>query len=91
MLGDIQRPSVLYLKAALFVLTGMAAAVLLFLEAPSWRGAALQAIVIWSFCRAYYFAFYVVQHYADPDFRFAGLFDFACYVLRRSRKPRSGD
>jgi hypothetical protein len=45
------------------------------------------AIAIWSFCRAYYFAFYVIQHYTDPQFRFAGLLSFAQYLLTR-RDPR---
>jgi hypothetical protein len=43
----------------------------------------LLAIAIWAFCRAYYFAFYVVEHYADPNFRFAGLVDFVRYLIRR--------
>ena len=29
------------------------------------------------------FAFYVVQHWIDPGYRFAGLIDFARYLLRR--------
>ena len=43
----------------------------------------LFCLAIWSFCRAYYFAFYVIEHYVDPAFRFAGLLDFAKYLLRR--------
>ena len=33
-----------------------------------------------------YVAFYVVQHYIDPTYRFAGLGSFARYVLRRRRR-----
>jgi hypothetical protein len=43
----------------------------------------LLALTIWCFARAYYFAFYVIQHYVDPGYRFAGLADFARYVLRK--------
>ena len=41
----------------------------------------LLAVAIWAFCRAYYFAFYVIDHYIDPSQRYAGLVDF----LRRRR------
>lgn len=60
---DIRNPRLLYIKAALFVVAGIAASGLLLAEHPGLRTAALLAIAIWSFCRAYYFAFYVIQHY----------------------------
>jgi hypothetical protein len=41
----------------------------------------LHFLAIWGVCRAYYFAFYVIPHYADPQFRFAELNDFARYRL----------
>ena len=83
----LARPSLLYLKAGLFVAAGSLAAALVVADAPDrLRTAALVAICVWSFSRAYYFAFYVVQHYADPSFRFAGLADFAKYLVRRRRK-----
>jgi len=41
------------------------------------------ALAVWAFCRAYYFAFYVIEHYADPGYRFAGLMSFIGYALRR--------
>lgn len=78
----------MYLKAILFVAIGMTAAILLWIDSPSLRTAILLALVIWSFSRAYYFAFYVIEKYVDPSFRFAGLFDFAMYVLRAGRHRR---
>jgi hypothetical protein len=82
-MGDIRDPRLLYLKAALLLLLGVLAAGMLLAEHSDWRTALLLAIAIWAFCRAYYFAFYVVQHYADPNFRFAGLVDFVRYLIRR--------
>ena len=46
--------------------------------------AVLLAIAIWSFCRRYYFAFYVIEHYVDPGYKFAGLGSFAMYLLQWS-------
>jgi hypothetical protein len=56
------------------------------MEAPTLRTAALLAIAVWSFCRFYYFAFYVIEHYVDPSFRFSGLGDFLRYWWTRRRK-----
>jgi hypothetical protein len=83
---DIRSPRVLYLKAGLFVACGILASGIILLEHPSLKVAALLAVAVWCFARAYYFAFYVVQHYADPGYRFAGLWSFAAYALRRRRR-----
>ena len=83
---DITNPRLLYAKGVLFLLTGTLAAALILIEHPTLRVALLLALSIWCFARAYYFAFYVVQHYADPGYRFAGLIDFARYLVRR--RPR---
>jgi uncharacterized RDD family membrane protein YckC len=80
---DLTDPRAMYLKAALFVLIGLAASAILVIEHPSIRVGLLLLVTIWAFCRAYYFAFYVIQHYVDPGYRFAGLIDFARYALRR--------
>jgi hypothetical protein len=83
---DITNPKLLYLKGLLFVLLAIVACVLILLEHPSLRTAALLAIAIWASARAYYFAFYVVEHYADPGYRFAGLGSFVRYLLRKGRE-----
>ncbi|QVL33708.1 hypothetical protein KIH39_07315 [Telmatocola sphagniphila] len=85
MFGDIQSKRLLYAKGLLFVMTGtMAFAILLVLH-PSWEVALLQLIAIWSFARAYYFAFYVIEHYVDPGYKFAGLGSFVRYVLAKKK------
>ena len=43
---------------------------------PDWKTAALLALAIWSFCRFYYFAFYVIEKYVDPGYKFSGLISF---------------
>jgi hypothetical protein len=81
----ITSPRLLYLKAALMVLAGVLATSLLVMRDPSLMTVVLIAIAIWAFCRAYYFAFYVVERYADPAYRFSGLVSFARYLLSRQR------
>ncbi|HEY0982127.1 MULTISPECIES: hypothetical protein [unclassified Schlesneria] len=84
-MGDIKDPRLLYFKGLLFLLTGLFAVTLILWEHRDLRLALLLAIAIWSFCRAYYFAFYVIEHYVDPSFRFAGLGSFVSYLWRRRR------
>lgn len=86
---DITNPRLLYAKGALFVLGGLIASGLILLEHPTVRVALLLGIAIWCFCRAYYFAFYVVEHYVDPSYKFSGLWAFVRYVLehRRNKGP----
>ena len=59
---------------------------------PTLKVAALLAVSIWGFARAYNFASYVVhvQHYVDPGYRFAGLGSFADYIVRRRRRRGAG-
>lgn len=80
---DIKSPTLLYAKGFLFLLAGLFASVLLICEQPTIKVALLLAIAVWGFARNYYFAFYVIEHYIDPSYKFAGLWSFARYVLAR--------
>lgn len=60
-------------KRILFLLLGLLSATLLFLEHPAWKTGFLMIIAVWCFCRLYYFAFYVIEHYVDASYRFSGL------------------
>jgi hypothetical protein len=80
---DLKNRTAIYLKAILFLVIGVTSATLLLAESFNLQNMILIGLVIWSFCRAYYFAFYVIEHYVDPKFRFAGLFAFAKYLISR--------
>ena len=83
MLGDIQSKTLLHVKGWLFRFLGALSAALILLETWDWRVAFLLAVTVWSFCRFYYYAFYVIEKYADPSFKFAGITSFLRYLLRR--------
>ena len=72
-------------KGLLFLVLGLLCAVLLAVEYRSLRSAALFVVAIWCFCRFYYFAFYVIERYVDPSYRFSGLVSFARYVFQKRR------
>jgi hypothetical protein len=86
-LGDIQSRKLILSKGGLFLVLGLFSAALLLLDAWSWRVAGLLAVCVWSFCRFYYFAFYVIQNYVDPGYKFAGLGSFVRYMLGRKADP----
>jgi len=73
-------------KGLLFLLMGLTAALLVFLDNLKWQTGVLLAVAIWSFCRFYYFAFYVIEKYVDPSYKFSGLISFARYCLQRGPK-----
>jgi len=83
---DLTNPAWIKLKGVLFLVLGTLASLLIFLEQPTLKIAALMILAIWCFCRFYYFAFYVIEHYVDPGFRFSGLLDFLKYLLKRTRQ-----
>jgi hypothetical protein len=82
-MGDIRSPRLLYLKGALLFGAGLTAAISLLIEHPGLKFALLLALAIWAFARSYYFAFYVIEHYIDGDYKYSGLFSFLCYAFRR--------
>jgi hypothetical protein len=73
------------LKAVLFLIAGVFACALLLMERPTLKVALLLVVAIWCFCRVYYFAFYVIEHYVDPSYKFSGLISLVRYLAARKR------
>ena len=89
-MADLKNPKVIWVKGLLFLAIGLFASVLFILYAQSVTVVVLYFLGAWAFCRFYYFAFYVIQHYVDPDYRFAGLLSFLKYAITK-RHPGSGE
>ena len=87
-MGDLKNPKIIWLKGVLFLLLGLMAAGLIVFQTWDLQIAVLLLIAIWAFCRSYYFAFYVIEHYVDPDYHFAGLIDFLKYAFKRPNRPK---
>ncbi len=83
---NLSNPTWIKLKAMLFLFLGLLSSVLLFLDQPSLKVGLLLTLTIWCFCRFYYFAFYVIEHYVDPSYRFSGLLSFVRYFLSKRRQ-----
>mgnify|MGYP006971869759 CR=1 FL=1 len=81
--ADLTNPKWIYLKGCLFLLILITSVTLILVEGFSWRRALLIGLVAWSAARLYYFMFYVIEKYVDPDFKFAGIGAFVVYLIRR--------
>ncbi len=82
---DLTSATAIKLKGVLFVVMGLLSGALLWIDLPTWRTAVLLGVCVWAFCRAYYFAFYVIEKYVDPQFKFAGLWSAVRYLMKRQR------
>jgi len=80
-LKNLTNPKWIITKGFLFLFLGLLSGGLLFFEHPTLKALVLLAILVWSFCRFYYFGFYVLERYVDPNYRFSGLVSMVRYVL----------
>lgn len=88
--GDLQSKGLIIFKGALFLLLGCGAAAWVAVESGAWwRRLLLLMICVWAFCRAYYFAFYVIERYVDRSYRFSGLFSALRFLLRPTGQHRT--
>lgn len=87
---DLKSRAAIIAKAFLFLVLGALSSTILLLQFFSWPHLALLLIAIWSFSRAYYFAFYVIEKYIDGSFRYAGLLDCCLYLLK-GKQPGDSD
>jgi hypothetical protein len=83
---DLKSAAAIWIKGGLFLLIAIASSVLLALELRTPKGCLLLALCVWAFCRAYHFAFYVVEHYVDPGYKFSGLISFCQYIPRKGSR-----
>ena len=84
---DLTSPTWILIKGGLFLILGLMAGALLLIQHPTLYAGFLLITAIWAFCRFYYFAFYVIEHYVDSNYRYAGLLSFARYLIQREQ-PR---
>ena len=84
-MADLRNKNVIIIKGFLFLVLGVFSALLILLDSPKFSTLFLMAVAIWAFCRSYYFAFYVIEKYADDEYKFSGLYSFVEYWLSEQR------
>jgi hypothetical protein len=83
---DLTSPTWILIKGGLFLVLGLIAGALLLIQRPTLYVGFLLITAVWAFCRFYYFAFYVIEHYVDSNYRYAGLLSFARYLIQREQQ-----
>ena len=83
LLGDLKNPAWIHLKGWLFLVLVVIASIGLLIQNPSFSNVVLLAIALWAACRWYYYMFYVIEKYVDPDFKFARLTSVLRYLVAK--------
>ncbi len=87
-MADLKSKQLIYLKSFLFLVILLTCFALIIYETRSWKITLLLVLTIWSSARIYYFMFYVIEKYVDPQYKFAGIYSFLKYLLTRSGKQQ---
>ena|SRR5579872_808697 len=85
-MGDLTDPRLIYLKGFLFLIAGILASAGIILLNPTMQTVFFLGVSIWSFCRLYYFMFYVIEKYVDSNYRFAGIHSFLFYLVKTRKE-----
>jgi hypothetical protein len=86
--SDLTSRRWIVLKGGLFLAIAVVAALLIGIEAPSWRVVTLLILLAWASARFYYFLFYVLERYVDPRLKYAGILAMLRTLLLRGRSSR---
>lgn len=82
-LGDIKSNRLIVIKGLLFLLLGLLSLAAVAILSRDWRIVFCAIVAAWAFSRFYYFAFYVIEKYVDPSYKFAGLGSFLLWLFKR--------
>lgn len=83
---DLKSRAALLSKGWLFLLLGIFSSALLLADHFSLQRLALLGIASWSFCRFYYFLFYVLENYAGKTQPYTGVWDAMAWAIRRKKR-----
>jgi hypothetical protein len=83
---DLTSSTWILIKGGLFLVLGLMAGALLLIQHPTFYVGFLLITAVWAFCRFYYFAFYVIEHYVDSNYVYGGLLSFARYLIKREQQ-----
>lgn len=83
MTTDITSKQVIVVKGILFLVIMLGCAALLLIQQPTLTAALGVCGLIWAAARFYYFLFYVLEKYVDPQLRYSGICALIAALMRR--------
>ncbi len=87
---DLKSPKLIVSKGIMFICIAALSAFLLIDEMPTAKVAVLLVLLVWASCRSYYFFFYVLERYVDPNLRYSGLLHLISTIWNKHRAGRDG-
>ena len=78
---DIKSVWLIHTKGVLFIFIGISGGLLLFFQSPTIWTCFLLLVTTWSFCRFYYYLFYVLDRYLGRNQKYSGVLDALRYLL----------
>ncbi len=79
---DLEDKRWIVAKGTLFAFLAVMSGVLqLVSDLPVWQEAGLLLVCVWASCRFYYFLFYVLHSYVNPELKSAGLIELLGKVI----------
>jgi len=87
-MGDLKSKRLIVLKGFFFFLIILLSAVLIIMECPKFSVFILCLLLAWgASARFYYFLFYVLHQYVDPELKYTGIIHLITVLLKnRSEK-----
>jgi hypothetical protein len=79
---DIKSKWLLHAKGLLFLILGLLAAGMLLYESQNIRTFLLILLMVWAFCRFYYYLFYVLEKYIGRDRKYSGILDAVKFIIK---------
>jgi hypothetical protein len=72
-------------KGVLSLCLAIVSFALILLESLSIRVAVLAVVLVWASCRFYFFLFYVLEKYVDPNLCYAGILALVRAIVRQDK------
>ena len=88
---DLTSPVLIHLKGWLFLAILVFSIALLLFQLTSWESVLLLVLVVWSSARFYYYLFYVIENYIDPEYRFSGVLSALRFMTVKPSGSKKAD
>jgi hypothetical protein len=90
-MADLKNKHLIVGKGLLFLLIIVLSSAGLLCLAPERRTVVLLAVLVWASARSYYFLFYVLHHYVDERYQYAGVVALIRSIVHNRRiRPKRG-
>ena len=90
-MGDLKSKRLIVLKGFFFFLIILLSAVLIIMECPKFSVFILCLLLAWASARFYYFLFYVLHQYVDPELKYTGIIHLITVLFKKRSQMKNKD